>query len=330
MNPTLLTFDVSETLSGLESEWNTLLVQSRSNGLFLSWEWQSTWWDSCREGQLNMILVRDAGELVGVAPLFVSDDSWHLAGGEEVADFLDWFAKPGYEPEVAIACCDAIRDLGGRKVVLRNLRTESLINREIGGKQNFAGWDVQREVEDVSPRLELPSSWEEYVSSLSKKDRHELRRKLRRLESTGRVHWYSVPPDEFKPADMGDFVRLHRQSAPDKAGFMTGHMADFFGRLMATFLPSGQALLYFLELDGQRIASTICFSFQDEMLLYNSGYDPEYSRLSAGLLLKAFCIDAAISQGKRVFDFLQGSEPYKYDLGGVDAPIYQITLERND
>ena len=330
MNSTVLTIDVSKSLSELESEWSALLVQSRSNGLFLSWEWQSTWWDCCREGRLNLILVRDAGELVGVAPLFVLDDGWHLAGGEEVADFLDWFAKPGYESDVATACCDAVRSLGGSKIVLRNLRADSLINREIGDQQNFAGWGLRREVEDVSPRLELPGSWQEYVSSLSKKDRHELRRKLRRLQSAGRVHWYSVPPADYTSADLQDFVRLHRQSAPDKAGFMTDRMAEFFGRLMDTFLPSGKALLYFLELDGQRIASTISFSFQDEMLLYNSGYDPEYSRLSAGLLLKAFCIDDAISQGKRVFDFLQGSEPYKYDLGGVDAPIYQITLERHD
>ncbi len=330
MNPTLLTFEVSNSLSGLESEWNALLVQSPSNGLFLSWDWQSTWWNSFSEGQLNLILLRDAGELVGVAPLFISDDCWHLAGGEEVADFLDWFAKPGYESEVAVACCDAIRGLGGSKIVLRNLRAESLINREIGDERSFAGWSVKREVEDVSPRLELPGEWEEYVSSLSKKDRHELRRKLRRLRSAGRVHWYSVPPSELSGVDLQDFFRLHRQSAPDKAGFMTDHMADFFGRVMDSFLPSGTALLYFLELDGQRIASTICFSFQDEMLLYNSGYDPEYSRLSAGLLLKAFCIEDAMTQGKRVFDFLQGSEPYKYDLGGVDAPIYQITMERND
>ncbi len=330
MNSGLLTFDVSQSLSGLESDWNALIRQSRSNGMFLGWQWQSTWWDCCGEGQLNVILVRDAGQLVGVAPLFVLDDCWRLAGGEEVADFLDWFAKPGYESEVAVACCDAIRDLGGSRIVLRNLRADSLINQEIGHQREFAAWNVRREVEDVSPRLELPSSWEEYVSSLSKKDRHELRRKVRRLQSAGRVHWYSVRPEEFSSADLHDFVRLHRLSAPDKAGFMTDHMADFFGRLMATFLPSGQALLYFLELDGHRIASTICFSFEDEMLLYNSGYDPEYSRLSAGLLLKAFCIDDAMSQGKRVFDFLQGSEPYKYDLGGVDAPIYQITLERND
>lgn len=330
MNPSLLTFDVSKSLSGLEHAWNALLVQSHSYGLFLSWEWQITWWDWCREGRLNLILVRDAGELVGVAPLFIVDDAWHLAGGEEVADFLDWFAKPGYESEVAIACCDAIRSLGGAKIVLRNLRAESLINREIGGKQEFAGWAVRREVEDVSPRLELPASWEEYVSGLSKKDRHELRRKLRRLQSAGRVHWYAVRPEDYGSADLQDFIRLHRQSAPDKAGFMTDHMAAFFGRLMATFIPSGRALLYFLELDGQRIASTICFNFRDEILLYNSGYDPEYSRLSAGLLLKAFCIEDAMSHDKRVFDFLQGSEPYKYDLGGIDAPIYQVTLERHE
>ncbi len=327
MSSTLLSISITQDLKGLEREWDALLSQSRSNQFFLGWKWQSLWWDCCIYGQLKVILVRDADELIGVAPLFEADGCWRLAGGEEVADYLDWFAKPGCEADVAEAICDAIRKQGGSRIVLRNLCPESLINTQIGEREQYAGWNVRREVEDVSPRLELAASWDEYVSSLNKKDRHELRRKIRRLESAGDLRWYAVSPSDYQPADLDDFVRLHRASALDKAGFMTDQMVGFFGRLMETFIPSGEALLYFLELDGVRIASTICFDFQLEMLLYNSGYDPEYSRLAAGLLLKAFCIEDAIRRGKRGFDFLQGDEPYKYDLGGVDVPIYQISME---
>ena len=37
----------------------------------------------------------------------------------------------------------------------------------------------------VAARCDLPATWDEYLGTLSKKDRHELRRKLRRLESGG-------------------------------------------------------------------------------------------------------------------------------------------------
>ena len=60
-------------------EWNKLLKSSNSDKLFLSWEWQSTWWkvfsepentDSEKmELQLYVATTTD-GTLLGIAPLY--------------------------------------------------------------------------------------------------------------------------------------------------------------------------------------------------------------------------------------------------------------------
>jgi CelD/BcsL family acetyltransferase involved in cellulose biosynthesis len=50
--------------------------------------------------------------------------------------------------------------------------------------------------------------------------------------------------------------------------------------------------------------------------------------LSVGLLNKALCIREAIEEGRRAFDFLRGSERYKYDLGGTDRLLYRIAVRR--
>ena len=76
------------------------------------------------------------------------------------------------------------------------------------------------------------------------------------------------------------------------------------------------------------MASCICFDYADTYLLYNSGYDPEYSSLSVGLLNKAFCIKEAIEVGRDTFDFLRGTERYKYDLGGKNSSVYQMVIRR--
>ena len=83
-----------------------------------------------------------------------------------------------------------------------------------------------------------------------------------------------------------------------------------------------------LELNTVPTAIVMCFDYHDCVYLYNSGYDPAYSWLSVGLLLKAFCIKEAIALGKRRFDFLRGAEPYKYDLGGKDLPVYMCLVQR--
>jgi len=84
-----------------------------------------------------------------------------------------------------------------------------------------------------------------------------------------------------------------------------------------------------LELEGKRVAALFCFEDDEELLLYNSGYDPQYAHLSVGLLSKATCLRGAIEAGKQRFDFLRGCEPYKYDLGGKDLPVYRCLIKKS-
>jgi CelD/BcsL family acetyltransferase involved in cellulose biosynthesis len=73
----------------------------------------------------------------------------------------------------------------------------------------------------------------------------------------------------------------------------------------------------------------LCFDYNNDIYLYNSAYDPAYSSLSVSLLLKVFNIRDAVEHGKKRFDFLSGDEPYKYDLGGHDVPLYQCLITRS-
>ena len=110
---------------------------------------------------------------------------------------------------------------------------------------------------------------------------------------------------------------------------MTEEMAHFFRQIAASAAEMGHLKLYFLEIEGVRTSTALCFDYGDEFSLYNSGYDPAYASLSVGLLLKAFCLKEAIAAGKKRFDFLRGSEPYKYDLGGQDLPIYRCLVRKS-
>ena len=84
-----------------------------------------------------------------------------------------------------------------------------------------------------------------------------------------------------------------------------------------------------MEVGGARTSATLCFDYNNDIYLYNSAYDPAYSSLSVSLLLKVFNIRDAINNGKKRFDFLSGNEPYKYDLGGQDVPLYRCVITRS-
>jgi CelD/BcsL family acetyltransferase involved in cellulose biosynthesis len=119
-----------------------------------------------------------------------------------------------------------------------------------------------------------------------------------------------------------------RESSPEKMAFLTQEREKFFVDIARELAVRGQFKLYFLELNGVRVASCICFDYADSYLLYNSGYDPGYSNLSVGLINKALCIREAIEEGRRSFNFLRGSERYKYDLGGKNQVLYRVTGRR--
>jgi CelD/BcsL family acetyltransferase involved in cellulose biosynthesis len=84
-----------------------------------------------------------------------------------------------------------------------------------------------------------------------------------------------------------------------------------------------------LSVDGKNAAAVLCFDAGCTLYMYNSGYDPDYSALSVGLLSKALVLRWAIENGKTHLDFLRGNEPYKYDLGARDQNIYRLVVSRD-
>jgi CelD/BcsL family acetyltransferase involved in cellulose biosynthesis len=121
-------------------------------------------------------------------------------------------------------------------------------------------------------------------------------------------------------------VALHRLSHPEKQEFMDDRMAGFFRKVADRFLSSGRLRLAFLGGSGGDIASAFQIEHNGVLLLYNSGFDPAAAGMSPGLVLLARCIEGAIGRGIREYDFLRGTERYKYDLGGRDRTVHRATL----
>ncbi len=126
---------------------------------------------------------------------------------------------------------------------------------------------------------------------------------------------------------MDSFLTLFRSSRPEKAVFMTTRMAEFFQTLAEVMANLKILKLSFLDLDGIPAAAVLCFDYQSTVYLYNSGYDPRFRALSAGLLCKVFSIRESIQRRREKYDFLKGAETYKYRLGGKVVPLFRCLVE---
>ena len=315
----------------LRVEWNEALSKSaNSSNIFSTWYWQRLWWDILgADASLRLLAIRDEGRIVGIWPLTQQGSTVCLAGGVEVCDYLDVIAARDREPDVLAAGLEHLATRGVNRFDLRFVPAASPTVRHLPALAAKVGWQIEKTVDDVCPAVTLPTTWDAYLASLSKKNRHELRRKLRRLTEAGSVEWQVTSGAENIERDTTEFLRLHRASGTEKAAFMSRPMECFFRSIISHFRPSGRIKIFFLVFDGQRVATTLCMDQGDELWVYNSGFDRDYAYCSVGLAIKTFCIEYAIREGKRIVDYLRGREPYKYDLGAHDNPVWRLLATKH-
>ena len=186
-----------------------------------------------------------------------------------------------------------------------------------------AGADSDIEQTEVAAVLHLPSTYDDYLQMVSKKERHEIRRKTRRYEKgAGEVKLAT----RFYPTDeLDEFIRLHRLAPGPKGRFMDDRTTAFFRRLAKL----GGWRVDRLEVgDGRASACVFGYSDDSTYYLYNSSFDPSFSSVSPGVVLLVSLIGKTIEEGLTRFDFLKGNETYKRRLGAVHRPLYTVSCRR--
>lgn len=319
------------TAAEATDEWCRLLDHSPFKTAFQHPAWHEVWWKHFGEGRSPLLLgVHEGGRLVALAPLMRDGEGLQFACDPEITDYMDVLVDTEAGDSAYTALLDALAGEPWHTLTLWGLPAGCRTITTLSQLAADRGWTVEDDYENVCPRVPLPATWDEYLASLSKKDRHELRRKMRRFQEAGAgmaVTTLSTP--EEVAAGLDDFIRLHTASRHDKREFMTPAMEAFFREMAVRLAEAGLTRLFFVELNGARVAGLLAFDTGEELHLYNSGYDPEFSHASVGLVSKALTLQAALESGKRCFDFLRGAEPYKYDMGGQELQVRTLTVRRH-
>jgi len=310
--------------------WDGLVASSRLRLPFLSWAWQAEWVRAfAADRRLEIRCVEDGGgNLVGILPLWESPSgAMQTIGGADVSDYLDLIAVQGREEEAWMAL---LQSRTAERVAweLHAVPETSPTVAALPPLAAACGLGVSATVEERCPVLALPASWETYLARLSGKHRHELQRKMRRLERDApdaRASCVAAPADIT--ARLGDFLALHRSSRVGKARFMDERMEGFFRAALTAFADRDAARLWLLDTATGPIAAFVTIEWDGTVGLYNSGFAPERAALSPGVVLLAQLIRDAIGRGREKFDFLRGEERYKYEFEPVAEAVYQVRIQ---
>ncbi len=305
-----------EPFGSLEGLWRASREHLGWGCPFVSPPWVRAWRHTLGTAVEPWILsVRKGGRLAGVAVLARRGARVGFLGSPDVCDYFDLAAAPGDETDVLWAVVEHARARGASGLDLGPVREDSVVARAAAGLPGFRVLPDGAAVE-----MPLPAGWGDYLERLGRKERHEVRRKIRRVERSGTVRRYTAGPADVDRA-LAVFLDLFRRSRPDKAAFLTPPREAFFRALARETAAAGWLRLSVVELDGRPAAAVLSFQCGGVRYLYNNGFDPEFRNLSIGIVSKVWDIRDAIAEGAARYEFLKGTETYKFRLGGREVPL---------
>jgi len=209
----------------------------------------------------------------------------------------------------------SLKDLNCKKVSLDSMHFDQI--KEI--TKLYPENSLKISKQDQVVNLMLPKSYEEYLADLPRKKRHELKRKKVRFQEK----YPQAVLRESKESEIFEtFIKLHKTSDGDKGNFMNDQVAAFFSSL----LTMDGWKIYYLEVDNAIAAC--CFVYEDEVgsYLYNSSKNNTFNEVNPGIIIIDKIIEQLISKEFTFFDFLKGTERYKFDLGGISTQLYDIEI----
>lgn len=324
-------------LIALAAEWRELHESSEA-GAFQSHEWQLAWWRhfgaTDRALRLHVVAYRDGGRLVGLAPLVIRQ--WGLGRalglrtaqwlGDGVSDALDLLARPSYEAQVASAFAATL----GERALCDRASFVDVPDGAILRKYAFAplqqlGFQISEEARDPSPRTMLAASWSETAATFEDSRRKRLAYLDRKLKKQCRVDVIDV--------DIDTFIEMHQrrwESVGDDGALKKDRERGFHREVAAAFRARGWLELTLLTIDERPAFALYGFTMSKRFQFYLSGVgaDADLRRHSPGLLHHMYTMQRMIGEGVQVYDFLRGTERYKYDLGAADVPNWGATVQR--
>jgi hypothetical protein len=281
--------------------------------------------------------------LIGIAPLFIHEydgqQALLLVGSIEISDYLDLIVREADLPRFLSGLLDFIASSlpfntaqGGpdtwSAIDWYNLPDSSPTLALLKAESDKRGWNYHEEIYRPTPRVALNGSFDDYLAGIDKKQRHEIRRKMRRAAESGRVRFYVVDKDINIEPELEAFFHLMVQE-PNKAMFLKDVMRDQMSNSLRAAHNYGYLWLAFLEVDGVKAAASINFDYKNKLWGYNSGVSRDYMEFSPGWVLQAHVIQWCCENGRYEFDFMRGDEEYKYRFGGVNKYVMRAKVWKN-
>jgi CelD/BcsL family acetyltransferase involved in cellulose biosynthesis len=315
------------------SEWERLLATNPTASAFSNRAVHEAWWIGygADATDISLAVYDAAGALYAYLPLMLRPDGVRYLGATYHIDYATVLIDLE-NTESATAAADALvahlfTDTAA--LDLRRLRRGDHAHELFMSALAHNGTRAATlTVEDPAPAIDLTNitTFDEHLERIDKKDRHEIRRKVRRGEGAG----VTITTKPHAVDDLAEFIKLHRArwghhglfTDDEKGARDEAFMRELFARAPEDLI----TLIVARNLEFGAFAAGLFLRDATGIRYWNAGGELAARALSPGILLFAHGLQMAITERKETFDFLRGNENYKYEVGAADVDVLMVTV----
>jgi CelD/BcsL family acetyltransferase involved in cellulose biosynthesis len=302
-----LDLELHTTIDSIAADWEALADRTGASP-FDRPGWIAAWWSAFGSGELDMLAVRDGGELQAVLPLVRRAKGLYLPTNAHTPSF-----GPAGTPEAIAFAYDAAFELRRPYLRARFVASAAPIVESAADH----GYSVADRVLQRSP----------YVPLEGYRLHARANKRLRRLTRHGAV--------DFQVHDGADGLNGTLRQALDLegSGWKTSRgtaivseaaTLRFYTDVATWAAARGMLRLIFLLVDGRAVAAEFVLVDGNRTYDVKGGYDPGYRTFSPGLVLQAMMIEWARDEGYAIHELLGDAEPWKLEWTHQVRPRYDV------
>jgi CelD/BcsL family acetyltransferase involved in cellulose biosynthesis len=294
------------------NRWGKLLADSDAETVYVTWEFQRSWWETLGRGQLLLIVAERDDQPVALAPFYWESGMIYFVGSSFELDCLD-FVGDISDPEVLDALLETAREHVAKFLGFQFYFVPDGSHTGQRLKQAAARLGLSCYEEDTmaAPVLDLVGQ-PEFAQAATQKDSLMRYERLLRREASLEVR--HMRDGEAILPHLDEFFQQHVarwDGRGNPSRFLYAKTREFFERL--TQVAAGSGLLRFMRIDwcGRPIAFHYGYCHRSRYFWGVPSFAVDLARYSPGQILLRQLLLAAIEERASVFDFGTGDQAFK-------------------
>ncbi|WP_340679152.1 GNAT family N-acetyltransferase [Paraglaciecola sp.] len=323
----------------LAEKWHELYSRNETPSVFLSWNWICRWIDTLPKAPI-VVEAKFQNQCLGLGIFYAT--SKFIFPGWFVKQI--WLHRTGDIPldQIWIEHNDFLLDSKFRSEIRQAMigyvsselkwhecfigLTDCDVLHHFDGIASYKRIDIDSP--DYSVDLKNFSSAEDYLNSLSKNTKQQIKRSFKLLRQHGQLLMQESQSADEQLIAFTEMANIHIdkwQQTEYGSGFENPHFNQFHQTLLTTDPEHQFSSIFCLSLNEQKLAFIYLLKDDDCWYFYLSAIKPfDDNRIKVGLVAHVMIIEDAIKNNIKKYDFLAGEARYKRSLSNQYGSSQQL------